>query len=101
MLIGSAVNILYGIAERCAKGVGMTDRAPLGQPYEYHLRIPEQLRREGWWVGSTRNSRDQTAFQACIMHDQRPEIGTSRDWEPSREEAVDGAVRDLVRVLHP
>jgi hypothetical protein len=78
----------------------MAIRTPLGPPYEYHQRLPEHLRRDGWWVGSTRGNHDQTAFQASIMHDVRPELGKSQDWEPSREEAVDSAVRDLVRVLH-
>jgi hypothetical protein len=77
----------------------MTDRPPLGPPYEYHLRIPEQLRRAGWWVSSTLVSQDQTAYQATILHDARPEIGRSRGWEPSREEAVDSAVRDLLQAL--
>jgi hypothetical protein len=71
----------------------------LGPPYEYHLRLPEPLRRDGWWVGTTRDNHDQTAFQASIMHDRRPEIGTSHGWQPSREEAVDSAVRDLLQVL--
>jgi hypothetical protein len=82
-----------------ANGTGMTDRALLGPPYEYHLRIPEPLRRDGWWVGSTRVSRDRASYQATIIHDARPEIGRSRTWEPSREEAVDSAVRDLRQTL--
>jgi hypothetical protein len=84
-----------------AEGTGNTTRASLGPPYEYHLRIPERLRRDGWWVGSTRASQDQASYQATILHDARPEIGRSRGWEPSREDAVDSAVRDLMRVLAP
>jgi hypothetical protein len=79
----------------------MTELAPLGPPYEYHQRIPEQLRGDGWWVGSTTVSGDHATFLASIRHDMRPEIGVSRAWEPSREEAVDSAVRELQRVLEP
>jgi len=77
----------------------MTDRAPLGPPYEYHLRIPAQLRNEGWRVGSIAVSHDKAAFLATVIHAGRPETGASRTWEPSREEAVDLAVLDLTRNL--
>lgn len=78
----------------------MRERAPLGPPYEYHLRIPETLRRDGWKVGSISVSRDGGSFLASIRHDERPEIGVSHDWEPSRAEAVDLAVLDLTRKLN-
>jgi hypothetical protein len=77
----------------------MTMLAPLGPPYEYHQRIPEQLQREGWRVGSITVSRDHASFLASVRHDLRAEIGVSQTWAPSREEAVDRAVRDLEQVL--
>lgn len=101
MLSESAITSRDGRGERYTEGTRMTDLAPLGPPYEYHLRIPEYLRRDGWRVGSTTDSIDRRSFLATIMHDARPEIGSSRAWEPSREEAVDSAVQGLLQVLHP